>query len=259
MSEPTILLEKGVVSTLTVNRPDKLNALDASVLDAFDEALAELEADREVRVLLVTGAGGKAFVAGADIEELSQKDALTGEAMSRRGQELFRRLELAPFATIAVIGGFALGGGLELAMACDLRIASEKAKLGLPEVTLGIIPGYAGTQRLPRLVGQGRALELILTGEMVRAARAHEIGLVNQVVPADSLMETARELAGKIVKVGPVAAAKAKWLVYFGADVPFQQGCEAEASAFGVLCATEDMAEGTRAFLEKRPAEFQGR
>jgi enoyl-CoA hydratase len=259
MAYDTILLETGTISTLTINRPDKLNALNAQVIQEMDAALDELEAHAAVRVLLVTGAGGKAFVAGADIGELAREDCLSGEQMSLRGQRLFRRLEQAAFVTIAVVGGFALGGGLELAMACDLRLASEKAKFGLPEVTLGIIPGYAGTQRLPRIVGQGRALEMILTGGMVKADRAFEMGLVNQVHPADTLMEMARELAGKITQVGPVAAAKAKWLVYHGQDVPFQQGAEAEASAFGLLCATEDKAEGTQAFLEKRSPEFKGR
>ena len=259
MAFETIQLEVAAVATLTVNRPDKLNALNAQVIGELEAAMDQLEADPSVRVLLVTGAGEKAFVAGADIAELARTDAASGEATSRRGQRLLDRLEAAPFATLAVIQGFALGGGLELALACDLRLASEKAKLGLPEVTLGIIPGYGGTQRLPRVVGQGRALELILTGGMIPASKALEIGLVNRVSPPESLLEEARTLAASIAKVGPVAVRKAKWLVYYGADVSFARGCEAEAATFGILCTSEDKAEGTTAFLEKRPAAFQGR
>lgn len=258
MAYETILLEVGEISVLTIARPDKLNALNAQVLSEMESALGELEARDDVRALLVTGSGPKSFVAGADIQELARVGSTDGEDMARRGQRLLARLEAAPFVTVAAINGFALGGGLELAMACDVRLASEKARLGLPEVTLGIIPGYAGTQRLPRIVGQGRALELIVSGQMIDAARAEAIGLVNRVVPAEELLDAAREFAAAVAKVGPLAVRKAKWLVYHGQDVPFERACEAEAAAFGILCTTEDKAEGTAAFLEKRAASFQG-
>lgn len=258
MAYETIQLELGATSILTIDRPDKLNALNAQVLTELEHALGELEARDDVRALILTGSGPKSFVAGADIQELARVAGTDGEAMARRGQRLLARLEAAPFVTVAAINGFALGGGLELAMACDVRLASEKAKLGLPEVTLGIIPGYAGTQRLPRIVGQGRALELIVSGQMIDAARAEAIGLVNRVVPPEALMEAAQDFAAAVAKVGPMAVRKAKWLVYYGQDVPFERACEAEAAAFGILCTTGDKAEGTAAFLEKRAAEFLG-
>lgn len=259
MGFETLLLEIGEVSVLTVNRPDKLNALNAQVIGELEKALDAVDAAGDVRVLLITGSGPKAFVAGADISELAKVDARGGEATATRGQALLARLESARYATVAVVNGFALGGGLELAMACDIRVASKNAKLGLPEVTLGIIPGYAGTQRLPRLVGKGKALELVMTGEMIPADEALRIGLVNQVHEAADLMGKARELAGKIVKAGPLATRYAKKLVHDGQDVPLPQACRAEAQAFAILCTTEDKAEGTKAFLEKRPAKFVGR
>lgn len=258
MAYETIALEKGPISVLTIDRPKKLNALNSQVIRELELALTELESDSGVRVLIVTGAGEKSFVAGADIQELHDADGLEGEATSRRGQALFRRLERAAFATIAAVNGFALGGGLELALACDIRIASERAKVGLPEVTLGIIPGYAGTQRLAKVVGQGRALELVLTGGMIDAAEAYRIGLVNHVAAPEEVMDKARSIAEAITQVGPLAVAKAKELVYYAEDVAFDQGCVTEAAAFGVLSASKDKEEGTKAFLEKRKPEFVG-
>ncbi len=259
MSFEFLRLETGAVSVLTLNRPEKLNALNAAVLGELEAALTTLESDPSVQVLLVTGAGEKAFVAGADIGELSACDARAGMAMARRGQTLFARLEAARFATLAVVNGFALGGGLELALACDLRLGSTQAVLGLPEVTLGIIPGYAGTQRLARLIGKGRALELVMTGDKIKADEAHRIGLLNHVVEPADLMAKARELAARIQKAGPLAVAAAKRLVHMAGEVPLDRGVEAEAAAFALLCTSEDKAEGTRAFLEKRKPVFTGR
>jgi enoyl-CoA hydratase len=212
-----------------------------------------------VHVLVVTGAGEKAFVAGADIAELAALDALSGRETSRRGQRIFRELELCPKPVIAAVNGFALGGGCELALACHMRIASDNAQFGLPEVGLGVIPGYGGTQRLARLVGRGRALEMVLTGRRVGAEEALRMGLVNRVVPLASLLDEARALAAAILANGPVAVRAALEAVQRGLDVPLEAGLELEANIFGVVCATEDMREGLRAFLEKRKPAFQNR
>ncbi|HEX6790891.1 MAG TPA: enoyl-CoA hydratase-related protein [Candidatus Krumholzibacteria bacterium] len=246
------------VATITINRADVLNALSAQTVRELDEALAAAEADANVRVLILTGAGEKSFVSGADIAELSKLDPVAGRRTAEFGQGVFRRLETMGKPSIAAINGYALGGGCELAMACTIRIAAETAKIGLPEVTLGVIPGYAGTQRLPRIVGRGAAMDLILTGRAVDAQEAQRIGLVSQVVPLADLMETARKTALRILRNGPLAVRAAMQSVDNGLDVGFEQGCRMEAALFGLLCATSDTREGLKAFLEKRKADFKG-
>jgi enoyl-CoA hydratase len=250
------------VATVTLNRPKVLNALNATMLSELDELFAELALDDTVRVVLLHGAGGKAFAAGADISELAQADAATGELLAGSTQRVFRRIETMGKPVIACIDGFALGGGCELAMACTLRLASDAARLGQPEIKLGLIPGYGGTQRLPRLVGQGTALKMLLTGAMVDAAEALRTGLVDEVVPGDSeagLMTRAREIATLIAAMPPLAVAATIEAVGRGADLPLDQALALEASIFGRLCGTEDKREGTRAFLEKRTAVWVGR
>lgn len=246
------------IAVITINRADVLNALSAVTVRELGEALAAAEADANVRVLILTGAGEKSFVSGADIAELAGLDPIGGRRTAEFGQSVFRRLELMGKPSIAAINGYALGGGCELAMACTIRIAAETAKMGLPEVTLGVIPGYAGTQRLPRIVGRGTALDLILTGRAVDAQEALRIGLVSQVVPPGDLMETARKTALRILRNGPLAIRAAMQAVDHGLDVSFEHGCRMEASLFGLLCATGDMREGLKAFLEKRKADFKG-
>lgn len=248
----------GAIATITVNRPDKLNALNAATINELHAAFREAAADDGVRALIVTGAGGKAFVAGADIGELATMGPLNGVRISRQGQDAFRFLETMGKPVIAAVNGFALGGGLELALACHLRVASAKARFGLPEVKLGIIPGYGGTVRLPRLVGRGRALELILTGEMIDAAEAHRIGLVNRVAEPDALLDETRALAEKITANGPVALAMALESVDNAATVSTENGLRFESDLFGLLASTDDMREGMNAFLEKRAAAFKG-
>ena len=250
---------EGPIATLTLDRPAVLNALDAQVLGELQAAIARLAGDRSVRGVIVTGAGPKAFVAGADIQELAGLDGAGGYRAARRGQEVFRALERLPVPTVAAVNGYALGGGLELALACTLRIVAEGARLGLPEVGLGLIPGYGGTQRLARLIGTGRALELILTGEPVTAEEAHRVGIVNRVVPAADLLSAARTLLLTIASRGPLAVAAALDVVRSGVDSSFEAGLELEAQAFGRLCASEDMHEGTSAFLGKRKPSFAGR
>jgi enoyl-CoA hydratase len=247
------------VATVTLNRPKVLNALNAAMLMELDEAMTALREDPGVRAILLTGAGEKAFAAGADINELAQADAKTGEALARRGQGVLGRIELLGKPVIACINGFALGGGCELAMACTLRVASETARLGQPEISLGILPGYGGTQRLPRLVGTGAALKMILTGAMVSATEALRIGLVDEVVAPDKLMERGRELAAQIAAMPPLAVRASIEAVMDGADMPLAEGLRMEAEAFGRLCATQDKREGTAAFLEKRKAAWTGR
>jgi enoyl-CoA hydratase len=209
--------------------------------------------------VILTGGGEKAFVAGADINELAQMTPITGKATAEKGQRVFRAIERFPKPVIAAVNGFALGGGCELALACHMRIASENAKLGLPEVSLGIIPGYGGTQRMARLLGKGKALELILSGDRIGAEEAERIGLVNKVVPADQLMATCEELARKIATRGPLAVSAAIEAVMSGSEMPFDEGQILEATLFGLLASTEDMKEGMQAFLEKRTAEFKNR
>ncbi|MGH7467687.1 MAG: enoyl-CoA hydratase/isomerase family protein [Longimicrobiales bacterium] len=246
------------VTTLTINRPDKLNALNAQIVAQLFDVLRTVQADPAVRALIVTGAGEKAFVAGADIGELATMTPLSGVNVSRAGQDTFRFLETMTKPVIAALNGFALGGGLELALACHIRLASENAKLGLPEVKLGIIPGYGGTVRLPRLVGRGRALELILSGEMIDAQEAFRIGLVNRVFPAGELLPAARALAARISSNGPVAVALAIQAVDHGYHANTEDALRLEANLFGLLASTADMKEGMSAFLEKRKADFRG-
>ncbi len=247
------------VATIRVNRPDKLNALNDETIAELDEAIALVERRDDVAGVLVTGAGTKAFVAGADIGELSRQGPTDGRARARRGQLVFSRIESCPKPVIAALNGFALGGGCELAMACHIRIAADTAKLGQPELKLGITPGYGGTQRLARLVGKGRALQLLLTCEMIDAAEAYRIGLVNKVVPAVDLLTEAERMLRQIIGFGPLAVACCIEAVNRGADLALDAGLELEASYFGLLSATADMREGMQAFLEKRPARFTGR
>jgi enoyl-CoA hydratase len=250
---------RGAITTLIVNRPDVLNALNRETLAEIESVALAFTSDPEQGALIVTGAGEKSFISGADIGELAPLDPRGAEEISRMGQRVVGALERAPKPVIAAINGYAFGGGCELALACHMRLASENAVLGLPEVSLGIIPGYGGTQRLPRLVGPGRALELILSGRRVKAEEAERIGLVNRVVPLASLREEAEKLAQSILKNGPLAVAAALEAVHRGTQLPLDQGLRFESSLFGVLAASEDMHEGLKAFLEKRPARFQRR
>ena len=260
MAFDNLLVERdGTVATLTINRPKVLNALNTQTLGELRDALLVLRDDGDVRVVIITGAGEKAFVAGADINELAALDPAGMREQARLGQSLFELIEGLGKPTIAAINGFALGGGCELAMACTLRLAADSAKLGQPEVNLGILPGYAGTQRLPRLVGKGRALEILLTGSPISAADAERIGLVNRVVAADALMTEARALAARLAAQAPIAIRYIIDAVNSGLDMSFPEGCALEAALFGLVAATTDMREGTRAFLEKRKAVFHGR
>jgi enoyl-CoA hydratase len=260
MGYETLLCEvREQVATVTLNRPKVLNALNAQTFDELELVFQALAADSAVRVILLTGAGEKAFAAGADINEIASTDALTGLAKARRGQAVFRLIETCGKPVIALINGFALGGGCELAMACTMRLASDKARLGQPEVKLGLIPGYGGTQRLPRLVGEPAALKLLLTGEMIDAVEALRIGLVDEVVPAERLLERGEALAKSISAMAPLAVAGCLEAVRRGRDLPIDAATEVEAEVFGRLCGTTDKAEGTKAFLEKRSPVWEGR
>jgi enoyl-CoA hydratase len=247
------------IARITFNRPNVLNALNRKTMDELGDCLKKVRADDDIRVLILTGAGEKAFIAGADINELSQQTPVDGREFTLYGQEIIHRLETLGKPAIAAINGFALGGGCELALACTLRIASRNAKLGQPEVKLGIIPGYGGSQRLPRLCGRGVAHELILTGEMISAEDALRIGLVNRVVDSGELLATAETIAKKIIANAPLAVKYAMEAVEHGMEMPQEEGLYLEATLFGLCCATQDMREGTRAFLEKRPPKFEGR
>jgi enoyl-CoA hydratase len=249
------------IATVTLNRPKVLNALNALMLRELDELFAALALDDNVRVILLRGAGGKAFAAGADISELADVNAASGEQLAGSVHRIFRRIETLGKPVLACIDGFALGGGCELAMACTLRLASSTARLGQPEIKLALIPGYGGTQRLPRLVGRGAALKMILTGAIIDAAEALRIGLVDEVVPGDSdaLSARATDLAKQLAGMPPLAVAAAIEAVDRGAGLPLDQALAIEAALFGRLCATEDKREGTRAFLEKRPPTWLGR
>ncbi|HJR16558.1 MAG TPA: enoyl-CoA hydratase-related protein [Gemmatimonadales bacterium] len=246
------------IARVTIDRPDKLNALNATVISELGDAVTRIETDDAVRGIIVTGSGQKAFVAGADISELAEQGPIDGKARSMVGQLVFRRLERCGKPVVAAVNGFALGGGCELAMACHIRIASEHARFGQPEVKLGIGPGYGGTARLPRLVGKGRALELLLTGAMIDAAEAYRIGLVNRVVPAESLMKEAEAMLRTILENGPLAIRACLEAVDAGLETSLDQALLLEANHFGLLSGTEDMREGTRAFSEKRKAVFKG-
>lgn len=257
----TILLQRdGAVATVTLNRPDVLNALNAAMLGELSAAFAELAADDGLRAVILTGAGAKAFAAGADIGELNAlPDARAGEAQARRGQALTRAIERLRVPVIAAVNGFALGGGCELAMACDVRIASENARFGQPEVNLGILPGYGGTQRMTRLVGEGTAMYLCLTGEMIDAAEALRVGLVQKVVPLDGLLAEARRIAELIASKAPLAVAASKRAVLDGAALGLDDALALEALLFGQCVTSADFREGSQAFLDKRKAVFTGR
>lgn len=245
------------IATITVNRPDKLNALNDATIAELGRAIDEANARADVAGVLLTGAG-RSFVAGADISELESQSPLEAQRRSRAGQNIFRRFETSPKPTVAALNGFTLGGGCELAMACHVRIASEKAKLGQPEVKLGIVPGYGGTQRLPRLVGRGAALRLLLTGEMIDATEALRLGLVDQVTTPETLLDTARALLTAMVANAPLALAGCIEALDRGLDVDLEEGCTIESDFFGLLSSTADMKEGMRAFLEKRAPTFSG-
>jgi len=260
MAFDNLLLERdGAVAILTINRPKVLNALNTSTIDDLRRAVLELKHDPGIRVVIITGAGEKSFVAGADINELAVQAPTQGKEHAIRGQHVFDLIENMGKPVIAAINGFALGGGCELAMACTVRLAADTARLGQPEINLGIIPGYAGTQRLPRLVGKGVALDILLTGRQVKADEALRIGLVNKVVPAAELMSEALALAGELASKAPIAMQYIIEAVNRGLEVSFDKGQFLEATLFGLVASTDDMREGTRAFLEKRKPEFKGR
>ena len=250
---------RGAVRTIVVNRPDKLNALDRQTLNELTLAFAQAAQDDAVRVVVLAGAGEKAFVAGADISEMSGCSSVQAQAFSRAGQRLMSSIERLGKPVIARVQGFALGGGMELAMACHLRVASEKAKFGQPEINLGLIPGFGGTQRLLRLAGRGAALELCLTGAPINAQRAYELGIATRVVTPEALDETVNTLADQLAAAAPLAAAGILDAVLQGGETSLDQGLEFETQGFALMFSTEDMREGTRAFLEKRKAAFKGR
>jgi enoyl-CoA hydratase len=260
MADDNLLTARdGAVLTLTINRPKVMNALNADTLGAIDAAIAAAAADDEIRVIVLTGAGDRAFVAGADINELAVQTPVGGREHARRGQTIFDRIERLGKPVIAAVNGFALGGGCELAMACTIRLAADTAKFGQPEINLGLMPGYAGSQRLPRLVGRGRALELLLTGATISADEAYRIGLVNRVVPTANLAAEVRTLAELLAAKAPVAMRYILEAVAGGLEMSFADAQDYEATLFGLVSTTEDMREGTRAFLEKRKATFTGR
>jgi len=260
MSLENILFEKkNAIAYVTVHRPKVLNALNMATMDELRATFHEIKNDASVRVVILTGAGEKAFIAGADIGELAQNDAVTAKEYTHRGQSVLNLIENLGKPVIACVNGFALGGGCEIAMACTMRLASENAKLGQPEVKLGIIPGYGGTQRLPRLVGKGIAMQLLLTGEMISAQEAHRIGLVNEVTAPADLVPRAEAIAQKIIANGPLAVQYTMEAVNKGMETTLAEGLYMEAVLFGMASATEDKKEGTSAFLEKRAPQFKGK
>ena len=260
MTFENILLEKkNAIAYVTVNRPKVLNALNMATMEELRAAFTDIKNDTAIRVAIMTGAGEKAFIAGADIGELSKHDPVSAKEYTHRGQSVLDLIENLGKPVIACINGFALGGGCEIAMACTMRLASENARLGQPEVKLGIIPGYGGTQRLPRLVGKGIAMQLILSGEMVTAQEAHRIGLVNEVIAPAELIPRAEAMAQKIIANGPLAVQYSMEAVNKGLEMTLAEGLYLEAALFAVACATEDKKEGTTAFLEKRQAQFKGK
>ncbi len=256
---PVSIADEGAIRRITVNRPDKLNALDVATLDALLAAFEAAAGDSAVRVVVLTGAGPKAFVAGADIAEMSSLSATEGRDFSLRGQRLMRRIETLPKPVIAMINGFALGGGLELAMACHLRIASENAKVGQPEINLGLIPGFGGSQRLLRLAGRAAALELCLLGAPITAERAWQLGIVNKVVAADALEAETRQWAEQLAQAAPLALRGNLDVIHVGGECAIEEGLQYESAQFGLMFSTDDMREGTRAFLERRKPQFTGR
>ena len=254
-----LLLERDdAVALVTINRPQVLNALNMATLDELRRVILDLKRDESVRAVILTGSGEKAFVAGADINELAVQTPITGREHALAGQHVLDLIEHMGKPVIAAINGYALGGGCELALACTLRIAADTARLGQPEINLGILPGYAGTQRLPRLVGKARAMELILTGAQISASEAERIGLVNRVVPAADLLAEARKLAAALARQAPIAVRYILDAINHGLEMPFVEGCRFEATLFGLVAASDDMREGTRSFLEKRKPEFKG-
>ena len=256
---PVSLTDHGSIRRITVDRPDKLNALNAATLDALLAAFEQAAGDPTVRVVVLTGAGPKAFVAGADIAEMAALRPVEGRDFSLRGQRLMRRIETLPKPVIAMVNGFALGGGLELAMACHLRIAADSAKVGQPEINLGLIPGFGGTQRLLRLAGRAATLELCLLGAPVDAARALQLGIVNRVVPAAELEAETLKLAEQLARSAPLALRGTLDAVNVGGECGIEEGLQYETAQFGLMFSTEDMREGTTAFLERRKPAFQGR
>jgi enoyl-CoA hydratase len=258
MSEHLSLVREGPVATITITRPRVLNALDAQTLDELDRAAETLAGDPTVRAVIVTGAGERAFAAGADIAEIAQLRPADALAHARRGQQAFDRIERMAKPSIAAVNGFALGGGCELALACTFRLASETARFALPEVDLGLMPGFGGTQRLPRLIGMGRALDLLLTGRQIAADEALRIGLVSTVVPGSQLLQAARALAETLARKPPLSVRCIMQAVQAGADGPLERAEAIEAGLFGLVTSTADMREGTRAFLEKRTPTFKG-
>jgi len=260
MTYENILLEKkNAIAYVTVSRPKVLNALSLATMDELGVAFQEIKTDLSIRVAILDGAGEKAFVAGADIGELAKQDAVSGKEYAHRGQAVLNLIENLGKPVIACINGFALGGGCELALACTMRLASDNARFGQPEVKLGVIPGYGGTQRLSRLVGKGLAMQMVLAGEMITAQEAHRIGLVNEVTAAAELIPRAEAIAAKIIANAPLAVQYAMEAVNKGMEMPLAEGLFLEATLFGVCCATEDKKEGTAAFLEKRAAGFKGK
>ena len=258
MSSVVTVADQDHIRTITVNRPDKLNALNRETLEALDAAFVQAAATADVRVVVLTGAGPKAFVAGADIAQMRGLTPVQGRDFGQLGQRLMRRIETLPKPAIAMVNGFALGGGLELAMACHLRVAADTAKFGQPEINLGLIPGFGGSQRLLRLAGRAAALELCLLGTPIDAARAFQLGIVNKVVPAAELEAETMKLAGQLARAAPLALRGILDCVVHGGECALPEGLEFEAAQFGFVFATEDMREGTGAFLERRPAEFKG-
>ena len=263
MAEPrefqTLFCDRnGAITTVTLDRPDALNALNAAMFDDLEQVFAALASDPAVRAILLTGSGERAFAAGADIRGLVPLDAVSGKSVSERGQQVFAQIERCAKPVIACINGVALGGGYELALACTLRLASDKAKLGLPELKLGLIPGYGGTQRLPRLIGRGAALRLMLTAQIVDAAEALRLGLVEEAVPAADLMQRAHTIAETICTMAPLAVEGVLEAVARGDGLGLEEGQRAEAEVFGRLCATADKHEGLTAFLEKRSPTWHG-
>src|SRR5438270_11656069 len=250
---------KNQIAYVTINRPEKLNALNMAVMTELRDAFTAIKQDKDIRVAILTGAGEKAFVAGADIAELNRNGVVEAKEYTHKGQAVLDLIENLGKPVICCINGFALGGGCELAMACTMRLASENAKLGQPEVKLGIMPGYGGSQRLPRLVGRGVAMQILLTGEPISATEAHRIGLVNEVVPLAGLIARAEEIAGKIIADAPLAVQYTMEVVNHGLEMSLSDGLYLEGALFGICCATEDKNEGTRAFLEKRAAKFSGK